>query len=79
MHIQIQIEIDISVCIYIYGPTYIYVFLSVYVCNPQNYRNVNLVLLRLSHAERCARPSLPIGDGPYTDIPILPESRQKSL
>ena len=58
--------------------TYIYinVFLSVYVCNPQNYRNVNLVLLRLSHAERCARPSLPIGDGPNTDIPILPESRQ---
>ena len=70
--------------IYIYTPyiyiytihIYIYVFLSVYVCNPQNYRNVNLVLLRLSHAERCARPSLPIGDGPNTDIPILPESRQ---
>ena len=44
-----------------------------------NYRNIHLVVLRLSLAEGCAKPSLPIGDDPiqYRYIPLFCMSRLK--
>ena len=57
----IAATVYIYICIYIYIHVYIHICICItiyYICNP------NLVLLRLSLAEGCAKPSSPTGDKP---------------
>ena len=60
------------------GSLYVPILVEYYIhmSNERNYCNTNLVLLGLGLAEGCAKPSLPIGDNPITETPVLHELPQ---